>query len=167
MASRHGGSQAGSRRGEVDDSSSTSDSSGFLANQGEGEEGGNRGAKKKEDRRKQPAPNRNRPAQRAGRRGMGALREIRKYQKSTDLLIPKLPFSRLVREVCNNVASNSMQDLRFQAVAILALQEAAEAYLTTLFEDTVLCAIHAKRVTIMPKDMQLTQRIRGGTAGVL
>jgi len=101
------------------------------------------------------------------RRGMQALREIRKYQKSTSLLIPKLPFSRLVREVALNVAGNSMQDLRFQAAAILALQEAAEAYLTILFEDTVLCAIHAKRITIMPKDMQLTQRIRGGTAGVI
>ena len=56
---------------------------------------------------------------------------------------------------------------RFQEDAILALQEAAEAYLTNFFEDTALCAIHAKRVTIMPKDMQLTQRIRGGTAGVL
>merc|ERR1719341_769673 len=119
------------------------------------------------DENQLPDPTRNRPAQRVGRRGMGALREIRKYQKSTNLLIPKLPFSRLVREVALAVASNSMQDLRFQAVAIMALQEAAEAYLTTLFEDTVLCAIHAKRVTIMPKDMQLTQRIRGGTAGVL
>ena len=61
----------------------------------------------------------------------------------------------------------SITCFRFQAVAILALQEAAEAYLTILFEDTMLCAIHAKRVTIMPKDMQLTLRIRGGTAGVL
>ena len=80
-----------------------------MANPGEGEEQGNRGGNKKEDRRKQPAPVRNRPA---GRRGMGALREIRKYQKSTNLLIPKLPFSRLVREVAIDVASNSMQDLR-------------------------------------------------------
>ena len=51
--------------------------------------------------------------------------------------------------------------MRFQSAAILALQEAAEAYLVTLFEDTVLCAIHAKRVTVMPKDMQLARRIRG------
>jgi len=100
------------------------------------------------------------------RPGHQALREIRKYQKSTDLLIPKLPFSRLIREVATNVASH-VQDLRFQSAAIMALQEAAEAYLTTLFEDTVLCAIHARRVTIMPKDMQLTMRIRGGTAGVV
>jgi len=100
------------------------------------------------------------------RPGHQALREIRKYQKSTDCLIPKLPFSRLVREIATNVASN-IQDLRFQSTAIMALQEAAEAYLTTLFEDTVLCAIHARRVTIMPRDMQLTMRIRGGTAGVV
>jgi len=100
------------------------------------------------------------------RPGHQALREIRKYQKSTDLLIPKLPFSRLIREVASNVASH-VQDLRFQSTAIMALQEAAEAYLTTLFEDTVLCAIHARRVTIMPKDMHLTMRIRGGTAGVV
>jgi histone H3 len=52
-------------------------------------------------------------------------------------------------------------DLRFQSHAVLALQEAAEAYLVGLFEDTNLCAIHAKRVTIMPKDVQLATRIRG------
>ena len=52
-------------------------------------------------------------------------------------------------------------DMRFQSAAIMALQEAAEAYLVTLFEDTLLCAIHAKRVTVMPKDMQLARRIRG------
>jgi histone H3 len=86
-----------------------------------------------------------------------ALREIRKYQRSTDLLIRKLPFQRLVREIAQQVK----QDLRFQSTAILALQEAAEAYLVGLFEDTNLCAIHAKRVTIQPKDMQLARRIRG------
>ena len=124
MSSRFGGSQAGSRRGEVEDSSSTSDSSGFLANEGGGEEGGNRGARRgrkqpapvRRDENQLPDPTRNRPAQRAGRRGMGALREIRKYQKSTNLLIPKLPFSRLVREVALAVASNSMQDLRSDIV---------------------------------------------------
>ena len=89
--------------------------------------------------------------------GTVALREIRKYQKSTDLLIRKLPFQRLVREIANGFKV----DLRFQSTAVLALQEAAEAYLVGLFEDTNLCAIHAKRVTIMPKDMQLAQRIRG------
>ena len=77
------------------------------------------------------------------------MREIRKYQKSTDLLIRKLPFQRLVREI----ASEYKNDLRFQSSAVLALQEAAEAYMIGLFEDTNLCAIHAKRVTIMRKDM--------------
>ncbi len=92
------------------------------------------------------------------RPGTVALREIRNYQKSTELLIRKLPFQRLVREV----AQDYKCDLRFQSAAILALQEAAEAYLVGLMEDTNLCAIHAKRVTIMPKDMQLARRIRGG-----
>ncbi|KAF4688178.1 hypothetical protein FOZ60_003127 [Perkinsus olseni] len=91
------------------------------------------------------------------RPGTVALREIRRYQKSTDLLIRKLPFQRLVREV----AQDFKTDLRFQSSAVMALQEAAEAYLVGLFEDTNLCAIHAKRVTIMPKDMQLARRIRG------
>lgn len=91
------------------------------------------------------------------RPGTVALREIRKFQKSTDLLIRKLPFQRVVREI----ASGFKSDLRFQSQAVLALQEAAEAYLVGLFEDTNLCAIHAKRVTIMPKDMQLARRIRG------
>ena len=91
------------------------------------------------------------------RPGTVALREIRKLQRTTDLLIRKLPFQRLVRDIAQAIRS----DLRFQSQAILALQEAAEAYLVGLFEDTNLCAIHAKRVTIMPKDMQLARRIRG------
>ncbi len=91
------------------------------------------------------------------RPGTVALREIRKYQKSTELLIRKLPFQRLVREI----AQDFKNDLRFQATAILALQEASEAYLVSLFEDTNLCCIHARRVTIMPKDIQLARRIRG------
>ncbi len=78
------------------------------------------------------------------RPGTVALREIRKYQKSTELLIRKLPFQRLVREI----AQDFKTDLRFQSSAVLALQEAAEAYLVGLFEDTNLAAIHAKRVTI-------------------
>jgi histone H3 len=81
------------------------------------------------------------------RPGTVALREIRRYQKSTDLLIRKLPFQRLVREIAQQVRENT----RFQGSAVLALQEASEAYLVGLFEDTNLCAIHAKRVTIMPK----------------
>jgi len=94
------------------------------------------------------------------RPGTVALREIRKYQKSTELLVRKLPFQRLVREI----AQEYKTDLRFQSSAVLALQEAAEAYLVSLFEDTNLCAIHAKRVTIMPRDMQLARRIRGERA---
>jgi histone H3 len=115
------------------------------------------------------------------RPGTVALREIRRYQKSTELLIRKLPFQRLVREI----AQDYKTDLRFQASAIAALQEASEAYLVGLFEgmfsfsfspfpliaftndgftDTNLCAIHAKRVTIMPKDIQLARRIRGERA---
>ena len=91
------------------------------------------------------------------RPGTIALREIRKFQKTTDLLIRKLPFQRLVREITCDFKS----DLRFQSQAVLALQEATEAYLVGLFEDTNLCALHAKRVTIMPKDMQMARRIRG------
>ncbi|KAL1400954.1 hypothetical protein pipiens_007007 [Culex pipiens pipiens] len=89
------------------------------------------------------------------RPGTVALREIRRYQKSTELLIRKLPFQRLVREI----AQDFKTDLRFQSSAVMALQEASEAYLVGLFEDTNLCAIHAKRVTIMPKDIQLARRI--------
>ena len=94
------------------------------------------------------------------RPGTVALREIRKYQKSTDLLVRKAPFQRFVREV----AQDFMTDSRWQSTAVLALQEASEAYLVGLFEDTNLCAIHAKRVTIMPKDIQLAKRIRGERA---
>ena len=89
--------------------------------------------------------------------GTVALREIRRYQKTMELLIRKLPFNRLVREITQDFKT----DLRFQTQAIGALQEAAEAYLVGLFEDTNLCAIHAKRVTIMPKDIQLARRIQG------
>lgn len=91
------------------------------------------------------------------RPGTVALREIRKYQKTANLLIPKMPFQRLVREIVQSYND----DLRIQASALGAMQEAAEAYLTGLFEDTNLCAIHAKRITTMPKDMQLARRIRG------
>ncbi|ODM97854.1 histone H3.3 type 2 [Orchesella cincta] len=93
------------------------------------------------------------------RPGTQSLREIKRYQKTTELLIRKLPFQRLVKEI----ATNYKTDLRFQSAAIAALQEASEAYLTAVLEDTNLCAIHAKRVTIMPKDMHLALRIRGDT----
>ena len=91
------------------------------------------------------------------RPGTVALREIRRYQKSTELLLRKLPFQRIVREIAHEYKS----DLRFQATAIQALQEATEAYMVSLFEDTNLAAIHAKRVTIMPKDLALAKRLRG------
>ena len=94
------------------------------------------------------------------RPGTVALREIRHYQKSTELLIRKLPFNRLVREI----AQDFKTDLRFQSQAIMALQEAAEAYLVGLFEDTNLCGICTKRVTIMPKDIHFARRIRGKRA---
>ena len=96
------------------------------------------------------------------RPGTVALREIRKLQKSTELLIRKLPFQRLVREIAQDYRPST--NFRFQSRAILAIQEACEAYLVGLFEDTNLCAIHAKRVTIMPKDIQLARRIRGERA---
>ncbi|XP_069412188.1 histone H3.3A-like [Ovis canadensis] len=94
------------------------------------------------------------------RPGTVALREIRCYQKSTELLILKLPIQRLVREIAHDFKT----DLRFQSAAIDALEEASEAYLVGLFEDTNLCAIHAKRVTIMPKDIQLARCIHGERA---
>ena len=91
------------------------------------------------------------------RPGTVALREIRRYQKSTDLLLRKLPFQRLAREIAQNISA----DLRFQAAALAASQEASEAFLVGLMEDSNLCAIHARRVTIMPKDLKLSQRIQG------
>jgi histone H3 len=89
--------------------------------------------------------------------GTVALREIRRLQKSTALLIRKLPFQRLVREL----AQEFKNDLRFSPTALMALQEAAEAYLVGIFEDANLCAIHSRRVTIFPKDINLTLRLRG------
>merc|ERR1719421_1922591 len=101
------------------------------------------------------------PAASQGKRrfrpGTKAILEIKKYQKGTDLLMRKGPFQRLVREITEEMH----QGLRFQSNALLALQEASEAYMVTLFEDCNLCALHAKRVTIMPKDMALARRIRG------
>jgi histone H3 len=95
--------------------------------------------------------------------GTLALKEIRKFQKSTDLLIRKAPFCRLVREISNEV---SPEPFRYTAESLLAIQEATEDFLVHLFEDCNLCAIHAKRVTIMPKDLQLARRIRGPIYGV-
>ena len=94
------------------------------------------------------------------RAGTVALKDIRHYQGSTALLIRKLPFQRVVREITQDIKT----DLRFQSAAILCLQEATEAYLVGLLDDANLCAIHARRVTIMPKDIQLARRIRGERA---
>ncbi|KAI1144641.1 histone H3 [Hypoxylon sp. FL0543] len=105
------------------------------------------------------------PRRRRYRPGTLALREIRKLQNSTDLLLRKLPFSRLVREIALSMRPPD-EGMRWQSQAILALQEAAEAFLVHLFEDSNLCAIHAKRVTIMQKDIQLARRIRGVWGGV-
>lgn len=91
--------------------------------------------------------------------GTVALRDIRKYQKSTECLIRKLPFQRLVREILQDQTSISVK--RITSYALMALQEAAEAYIVGIFEDANWCAIHAKRVTVMPKDIQLSRRIRG------
>ena len=92
------------------------------------------------------------------RPGTVALREIRRYQKSTELLILKLPFQRFVRELAQALGYT---DMRFTSTAMAALQEASEAFLVQLFEDVNLIAIHSKRVTIMAKDIQLCRRIRG------
>ena len=92
------------------------------------------------------------------RPGTVALREIRKYQKSTDLLIRKLPFQRLVREVVQNKFGSQY---RFQSPALLALQEASEDFLVHMFGQVNDIAIHGKRVTIKPKDIQLWKRITG------
>ena len=91
------------------------------------------------------------------RPGVVALRDIRRYQKSTELLIRRMPFQRLVREI----AQDFRTDLRFQASALMALQEASEAAIVSLFEDTQLCAIHRGCITIQPKDMRLARRLRG------
>ena len=110
--------------------------------------------KKEKKTQSQPAGERKKPRFKPG---TVALREIRRYQKSTALLIPKAPFLRLAKDI----AQSYDPDLRFASQALYALQEAAEAYLVGIFEDTQLCAIHANRVTIQKKDMELARRIRG------
>ena len=103
----------------------------------------------------QPAEGKKKPCR--YRPGTVALPEIHRYQKSMELLIRRLPFQRLVREIAQDYKAR----LNFASGAILALQEAVEAYLVGLFEGTNLCAIHAKRITIMPKGIQLARCIRG------
>ena len=97
--------------------------------------------------------------------GTRALFEIRHFQKQTELLMRKLPFQRVVREIAHEAAPTAAggEGYRWQSSALNALQEAAEDYLIRLFEDTTLCALHARRVTIFPKDIQLARRIRGET----
>nr|GEX43832.1 reverse transcriptase domain-containing protein [Tanacetum cinerariifolium] len=90
------------------------------------------------------------------RPGTVALREIRKLQKTVDLLIPVAPFVRAVKEISNYMAP---EVTRWQAEALQALQEAAEDYIIQLFQDSMLCAIHAKRVTLMKKDWELARRL--------
>ncbi len=92
------------------------------------------------------------------RPGTVALREIQKFQENTDLLIRKAPFQRLVNKIALKFGKS---DLRMQSTAILALQEAVEYFMVEVFSDTNLCTMHAKRVTIMKKDMVLACRIRG------
>tara|TARA_B110000902_G_C13903418_1_gene435330 strand:- start:79 stop:582 length:504 start_codon:yes stop_codon:yes gene_type:complete len=89
--------------------------------------------------------------------GTVALRQVKKFQKSTNLLLRKAPFQRLVREL----AGNYKDGLRFASSAVLALQEATEAYVVSVLSDTNLCAIHSRRVTIMPRDLHLARRLRG------
>ena len=96
------------------------------------------------------------------RPGTQALREIRRYQKGGELLLPKAPMERLIREITRDFSWS--WNFRFTQSSVEALREAAEAYLVQLFEDTNLCAIHAGRRTIMSKDMQLARRIRGERA---
>ena len=93
------------------------------------------------------------------RPGSLALAEIRKYQKSTENLIPKLPFRRLVKKIIHS--GMGKPEMRIQSVALEALQEAAEVYLVRLMDDANLCALHSRRITLMPKDIQLARRIRG------
>ncbi|NWU87407.1 CENPA protein, partial [Onychorhynchus coronatus] len=93
------------------------------------------------------------------RPGQRALQEIRRYQSSTRLLLRPAPFSRLVRELC--LLFTRGVDYRWQRLALLALQEAAEAFIVRLLEDAYLCSLHARRVTLFPKDLQLVRRLRG------
>jgi histone H3 len=97
------------------------------------------------------------------RPGSRALMDIRKYQKSTDLLIRKRPFGRLVREITQGIVKEKglPHDFRYQYAAMVALQEASEAYLVQLFEESQYLAIHAKRITLKKEDIRLARRIRG------
>ncbi|CAL2052542.1 unnamed protein product [Caenorhabditis brenneri] len=92
------------------------------------------------------------------RPGATALRDIRQYEQSTEPIIRKMPFRRIIQEIAH---TNFNTMIKYQALAVDLLRQAAEEYITSLFEDANLCAHHAKRVTVMPKDLQLASRIRG------
>lgn len=96
------------------------------------------------------------------RPGIQALREIRKYQKSTELLLRKAPFQRLIRAVCADIREKlgGEKQYRIQGLCVQALQEASEAYLVALLEESNMCTIHGKRITLMPKDITFALRIR-------
>ncbi|XP_061875921.1 LOW QUALITY PROTEIN: histone H3-like centromeric protein A [Colius striatus] len=114
-----------------------------------------------------PAPPRRRPPPaeplRLYRPPQRVLKEIRKYQSSTQLLLRQRPFARLVREICLQFTRGV--DYRWQSMALLALQEAAEAFVVRLLEDSYLCSLHARRVTLQPRDVQLARRLRGLDGG--
>ena len=109
--------------------------------------------RQQQPRRKQPAPRRRAP-------GTLALKEIRHYQKSTHLLLRKAPFARLVRQLLQEKYPFG-EEFRWQQAAFQCLQEATEAYLIYFLSDAYLCSLHAKRVTLMPRDMHLVKRLRG------
>ena len=99
-----------------------------------------------------------------------ALCEIRRYQQSTESLIKRTPFNKLIKEIfqeyriCPDGPRTPSVQVHFQSTPLAALQVAAENFLVGLFEDVNLLAVHAKRVTVMPCDIRLTLRIRGDQA---
>ncbi|XP_044789090.2 histone H3-like centromeric protein A [Bubalus bubalis] len=111
-----------------------------------------------------PAPSLGTSSRPSARRRHGILKEIRTLQKTTHLLLRKNPFCRLAREIC--VQFTRGVDFNWQAQALLALQEAAEAFLVHLFEDAYLLSLHAGRIMLFPKDVQLARRIRGIQEGL-
>ncbi|KAI9508952.1 histone-fold-containing protein [Russula earlei] len=158
-----GPSQRGGGSGDDDGDDNDDDNEGGGRRPRAGPSRQRRGSHSAADRDAPPRKRRYRP-------GTVALREIRKYQRSTDLLLRKLPFARVVREIALDMITDAGGEygdsgLRWQSSAILALQEASEAFLVHLFEDANLCAIHAKRVTIMTRDIHLARRIRGQYRG--
>lgn len=98
--------------------------------------------------------------------GTMALREIQKYQKSTELTIPHAPFTRLIKDIANDVINHGhfQNGARMHTYAKKAIQEAIEYYTIKLLEDALLNAIHGKRITVEPKDIQLALRVRGERA---